>query len=268
MSSPWRLPTSPPPCYTFQKERECSSQSTDCYAESEFDTQESQHVDRHKFDEPNDQNAVSQRRGNLGNQSEEELVGSPLPRRQRQRITTGGRAPRRLTLARQAIYEEEQAAADAEVDEDDPEDPRSNRFKREQAYQNNILRDHPIDLSAIPAATSAAKASSSVGVMTSSPPNIDPTIESTVEGDNKTLRQTFDEAGVDEITPEQLSRSFVHKQPQVTDTSSQAITDSFAQKKTSSRSERQSPAAVRTSSRTNKTDLTRGDSVSGVTTLG
>ena len=212
-------------------------------------------MERHERDEPNDQNAVSQWRGNLGNQSEEELVGSPLPRRQRQRITTGGRAPRRLILDRKAIYEEEKAAADAQVDEDDPEDPRSNRFRREQAYQDNILRDHPIDLSAIPTPTSAVNASSSLGVMTSSPPYIDPNIESTVEGDNKTSREIFDKAGVDEITPERLSRSFVHKEPQVTDTSSQAIRDSFAQKKNSTRSGRQSPAAVSTSSRTNKTDL-------------
>lgn len=156
---------------------------------------------RHECDEPNDQNAVSQWRGNLGNQSEEELVGSPLPRRQRQRITTGGLAPRRLILDRKAIYEEEQAAADAQVDEDDPEDPRSNRFRREQACQNNILRDHSIDLSATPTATSAANASSSLGVMTSSPPYIDSTIESTVEGDNKISREISDKADVDEITP-------------------------------------------------------------------
>jgi hypothetical protein len=94
--------------------------------------QKSHPADRYRSDELDDKNVISQQRDSLENQSEEELVGSPQERGKRQRITTGGRAPRRLTLARKASYEADQAAADAQVDEDDPEDPRSDRFKYEQ----------------------------------------------------------------------------------------------------------------------------------------
>ena len=162
--------------------------------EERLAAQSSHAADRHDSDELDDKNVISQQRDSLENQSEEELVGSPPPKRQRQRITTGGRAPRRLTVAQEAIYKAEQAAADAQVDEDDPEDPRSDRFKHEQGRQEIRLRDHFTGFSAIPTIGSTANASPSrgvtaslgantdffVGVMTSSPPRLGPALESMV----------------------------------------------------------------------------------------
>jgi hypothetical protein len=250
--------------------------------EERLATQSSHAADRHEPDELDDKNVISQRRDSLENQSEEELVGSPPPKRQRQRITTGGRAPRRLTVAQEAIYKAEQAAADAQVDEDDPEDPRSNRFKHKQRRQEIRLQDHLMGFSATPKFGSTANASSSrgvtaslgantdffVGVMTSSPPRLDPAFESMVEDENKTVRELLDEADVDETTPKQLSRNSIDKESQAPNTSSQASTDSSAQIITSPQPERQSSAAVSTSSRTSKICLTRGDNDSYFATPG
>jgi len=83
---------------------------------------------------------------------EKRLVGIEAPlktrKRSRYRITTGGKAPRRLLPENQAILNAEIAAQDAEVDEDDPEDPRSQRFANDEAYQDDYDGPTPAQIGA------------------------------------------------------------------------------------------------------------------------